>query len=127
MPDERSSVTHKFSIGGHDGYVTVGFYQNPDEKNDDHEKVIGEVFIKMAKQGSTVSGLLDCVGLAVSAGLQRGVKIETFYEKFIGQRFEPLGPTPNTRFSHAESIIDYIFKWMRHRFNPELEPEDFSS
>jgi len=125
MPDERCSITHKFNVSGHEGYVTVGFYKEPKEveRGWSEESKIGEVFITVSKQGSTVSGLLDCLGIAVSAALQRGIDVDVFYDKFIGQRFEPMGHSSNPEIGQANSIVDYIFRWMRHRFNPELVPK----
>ena len=107
LPDERMSVTHKFSVGGHEGYITVGLY--PDG-------VPGEVFITMAKEGSTVSGLISSFAQALSIALQHGVSLEIFCDKFSHTRFEPSGWTGNPEIRHATSVMDYVFRWMRLRF-----------
>jgi ribonucleoside-diphosphate reductase alpha chain len=101
------SVTHKFNIGGHEGYIIVGLY--PDGEP-------GEIFIKMAKEGSTVSGLMDSFALAVSISLQHGVPLKLFCEKFAHTRFEPSGWSSNTDIGFAKSIMDYIFRWLQLRF-----------
>src|SRR5947209_2598740 len=107
LPEERMSVTHKFNIGGHEGYITVGLY--PDGSP-------GEIFITMAKEGSTVSGLMDSFALAVSIALQHGVPLKLLCEKFAHTRFEPSGWTNNTEIGFAKSIMDYIFRWLQLRF-----------
>jgi len=107
LPDERQSVTHKFSIGGHEGYITVGLYE-------DHTP--GEVFISMAKEGSTISGLMDTLATSISYGLQYGVPLKFFVDKFSHVRFEPSGWTGNPQVPYAKSIIDYIFRWLGARF-----------
>jgi len=107
MPDERNSITHKFSIGGHEGYITVGMY--PDGRP-------GEVFISMAKEGSTISGLMDTLATSISYGLQYGVPLKFFVDKFSHVRFEPSGWTGNAQVPYAKSIIDYIFRWLGARF-----------
>jgi ribonucleoside-diphosphate reductase alpha chain len=107
MPDERLSVTHKFSIAGHDGYITVGLYPGGDP---------GEIFITMAKEGSTVSGLMDSFALAVSIALQHGVPLKLLCEKFEHTRFEPSGWSQNSDIGYAKSIMDYIFRWLHLRF-----------
>jgi ribonucleoside-diphosphate reductase alpha chain len=107
LQDERMSVTHKFNIGGHEGYITVGLYPNGDP---------GEIFIKMAKEGSTVSGLMDSFALAVSIALQHGVSLKLFCEKFAHTRFEPSGWSNNPDIGYAKSIMDYIFRWLQLRF-----------
>ncbi len=103
LPDTRSSITHKFSIAGHEGYVTVGQY--PDGNP-------GEVFITMAKEGSTIGGLMDCFGTAISMSLQYGVPLEVYVNKFSHTRFEPMGATKNPDIRIAKSIVDYIFRWL---------------
>lgn len=103
LPDTRSSITHKFSIAGHEGYVTVGQY--PDGAP-------GEVFITMAKEGSTIGGLMDCFGTAISMSLQYGVPLEVYVNKFSHTRFEPMGATKNPDIRIAKSIVDYIFRWL---------------
>jgi len=107
LQEERMSVTHKFNIGGHEGYITVGLYPNGDP---------GEIFIKMAKEGSTVSGLMDSFALAVSIALQHGVPLKLFCEKFAHTRFEPSGWSNNPDIGFAKSIMDYIFRWLQLRF-----------
>jgi len=107
LKEERMSVTHKFNIGGHEGYITVGLYPNGDP---------GEIFIKMAKEGSTVSGLMDSFALAVSIALQHGVPLRLFCEKFAHTRFEPSGWSNNPDIGFAKSIMDYIFRWLQLRF-----------
>ena len=107
LKEERMSVTHKFNIGGHEGYIIVGLY--PDGEP-------GEIFIKMAKEGSTVSGLMDSFALAVSIALQHGVKLSLYCEKFAHTRFEPSGWSQNPDIGFAKSIMDYIFRWLHLRF-----------
>src|SRR5262249_15088823 len=107
LPEERMSVTHKFNVGGHEGYITVGLY--PDGEP-------GELFIKMAKEGSTVSGLMDSFALAVSIAIQHGVPLKLLCEKFAHTRFEPSGWTNNPDIGFAKSIMDYIFRWLQIRF-----------
>ena len=111
LPDERQSVTHKFSIGGHEGYITVGLYE---------DGTPGEVFISMAKEGSTISGLMDSFATSISYALQYGVPLKFFVDKFSHVRFEPSGWTGNPTVPYAKSIMDYIFRWMGARF---LGPE----
>jgi ribonucleoside-diphosphate reductase alpha chain len=107
LQEERASITHKFNIGGHEGYITVGLY--PDGEP-------GELFITMAKEGSTVSGLMDSFALATSIALQHGVPLKLLCEKFAHTRFEPSGWTSNTDIGYAKSIMDYIFRWLQLRF-----------
>ncbi len=107
LPDERQSLTHKFSIGGHEGYITVGLYE---------DGTPGEVFISMAKEGSTISGLMDTLATSISYGLQYGVPLKFFVDKFSHVRFEPSGWTGNQQVPYAKSIIDYIFRWLGARF-----------
>lgn len=109
LPDERSSITHKFQIANHEGYLTVGLYPNGEP---------GEIFIRMAKEGSTTSGLLDSFAQAVSMGLQYGVPLSRFCHKLTHMRFEPCGYTGNAEIRFAHSIIDYIFQWLQLRFLP---------
>ena len=110
LPDERSSKTHKFSVGGHDGYITVGMYD---------DGTPGEIFIRMAKEGSTVSGLMDCFATAVSLSLQHGVPLRLLVDKFAHTRFDPAGFTGNEEIPRASSIMDYIFRWLQAKFLPE--------
>ncbi len=107
LQQERMSVTHKFNVGGHEGYIIVGLY--PDGEP-------GEIFIKMAKEGSTVSGLMDSFALAVSISLQHGVPLKLLCEKFAHTRFEPSGWSSNPDIGFAKSIMDYIFRWLQMRF-----------
>ena len=109
LPDTRTSITHKFSVAGHEGYITVGLY--PDGRP-------GEMFITMAKEGSTIGGLMDCFGTAVSMSLQYGVPLEVYVQKFSHTRFEPMGPTKNPDIRIAKSIVDYIFRWLGVTFIP---------
>ncbi len=109
LPDTRQSITHKFSVSGHEGYITVGLY--PDGRP-------GELFITMAKEGSTVGGLMDCFGTAVSMSLQYGVPLEVYVNKFSHTRFEPMGFTKNPDIRIAKSIVDYIFRWLGITFLP---------
>ena len=107
LKEERMAVTHKFSIAGHEGYITVGLFPNGEP---------GEIFIKMAKEGSTVSGLMDSFALAVSVALQHGVPLKLLCDKFEHTRFEPQGWTNNPDIGYAKSIMDYIFRWLHVRF-----------
>ena len=107
LPDERASLTHKFAIAGHEGYITVGLYPNGQP---------GEIFIRMAKEGSTVSGLMDSFATAASLALQHGVPLKVLCEKFAHSRFEPSGWTGNEHIGYAKSIMDYIFRWIQLRF-----------
>jgi ribonucleoside-diphosphate reductase alpha chain len=107
LPDERHSVTHKFTIAGHKGYLTVGMYG---------DGTPGEIFIRMAKAGSVVAGLMDSIGLAVSLALQYGVPLQVLVDKYAHSRFEPSGFTGNEEIPMAKSIMDYIFRWLELRF-----------
>ena len=107
MPVERASVTHKFSVGGHEGYITVGMYEDGRP---------GEVFIKMSKEGSTLSGVMDGLALTISLGLQYGVPLKVFVDKLVNTRFEPSGITPNPNIRFVSSVLDYIARWMGGRF-----------
>ena len=108
LPDERQSLTHKFSVGGHEGYMTVGLFED--------NKTPGEIFIRMAKEGSTISGLMDNFATAISLALQYGVPLKTFVEKFQHVRFEPSGWTNNPDIRYAKSITDYMFRWMGSKY-----------
>lgn len=112
LPDERNAITHKFSVAGHDGYMTVGMY--PDGRP-------GEVFVHVAKEGSTISGLLDAWAIGVSVALQYGVPLEALMEKYAYSRFEPAGLTGNADIPMAHSIIDYIARWLLLRFDSGKE------
>jgi ribonucleoside-diphosphate reductase alpha chain len=107
LPDERKSITHKFSVAGHDGYITVGMYD---------DGTPGEIFIVMAKAGSMLSGVMDSFATAVSLGLQHGVPLQLFVNKFSHVRFEPHGFTKNSDIPIAKSIVDYIFRWLGIKF-----------
>jgi ribonucleoside-diphosphate reductase alpha chain len=107
LPEERASVTHKFSIAGHEGYITVGLYPTGQP---------GEIFIKMAKEGSTVSGLMDAFATSISLALQHGVPLRVLCEKFAHTRFEPSGWTGSEQIGYAKSLMDYIFRWLNLRF-----------
>ncbi len=109
LPDTRQSITHKFNVSGHEGYITVGLY--PDGRP-------GELFITMAKEGSTIGGLMDCFGTAVSMSLQYGVPLEVYVNKFSHTRFEPMGFTKNPDIKIAKSLVDYIFRWLGITFLP---------
>ncbi len=109
LPDTRSAITHKFDVAGHEGYMIVGLYENGQP---------GELFITMAKEGSTIGGLMDCIGTLSSLALQYGVPIEALVRKFAHQRFEPSGLTRNPDIRNASSIIDYVFRWMGIQFVP---------
>jgi ribonucleoside-diphosphate reductase alpha chain len=107
LQEERASITHKFSIAGHEGYITVGLYPNGQP---------GEIFIRMAKEGSTVSGLMDAFATSISLALQHGVPLKVLCEKFAHTRFEPSGWTQNEQLGYAKSLMDYIFRWLNLRF-----------
>lgn len=111
LPEERTAITHKFSIAGHEGYITVGQFE---------DGTPGEIFITMAKEGSTISGLMDNFATAISYGLQYGVPLKFYVDKFSHVRFEPSGWTGNSQIPYAKSIMDYIFRWMGAKF---LGPE----
>ena len=109
LPETRSAVTHKFEIAGHEGYLTVGLFENG---------LPGELFITMAKEGSTIGGLMDCIATLTSLALQFGVPLDALVRKFAHQRFEPWGFTKNPDIRNASSIIDYVFRWMAFQFIP---------
>jgi ribonucleoside-diphosphate reductase alpha chain len=109
LPDTRKSITHKFSVAGHEGYLTVGLYEDGQP---------GELFITMAKEGSTVGGLMDVIGTCTSMALQYGVPLVTLVDKFRHARFEPSGMTSNRDIPFAKSLIDYIFCWLGCQFIP---------
>jgi ribonucleoside-diphosphate reductase alpha chain len=109
LPETRTALTHKFDIAGHEGYLTVGLFENGQP---------GELFITMAKEGSTIGGLMDSVGALTSMALQYGVPLEALVKKFAHQRFEPSGYTKNPDIRNASSIIDYVFRWMALQFIP---------
>lgn len=107
LPDERASITHKFIIEGYEGYITVGLY--PDRQP-------GEIFVIMAKEGSTIAGMMDSFAISISLALQHGVPLKLLCEKFAHTRFEPSGWTQNPDLGYAKSVMDYVFRWLRLRF-----------
>ncbi len=107
LPDERKSITHKFDIAGHEGYITAGMYEDGQP---------GEIFITMSKEGSTISGLMDSFATAISMALQYGVPLRVLVDKFSHMRFEPSGFTKNPDIPMAKSIMDYIFRWLASKF-----------
>jgi len=107
LQNERSAITHHFAFGGHEGYLTVGFYPNGEP---------GEIFIRMAKAGSTIAGLMECFGTVVSVSLQHGVPLKVLCDKLSHTRFEPSGWTGNAQIGYAKSVMDYIFRWLELRF-----------
>jgi ribonucleoside-diphosphate reductase alpha chain len=109
LPDTRTAITHKFDIAGHEGYLTVGLFEDGQP---------GELFITMAKEGSTIGGLMDSIGTLTSMAFQYGVPLEALVRKFAHQRFEPSGFTKNPEVRNASSIIDYVFRWMAVQFIP---------
>jgi ribonucleoside-diphosphate reductase alpha chain len=111
LPDERQAITHKFDIAGHEGYITVGLFENGQP---------GEIFLVMAKEGSTISGFADAFAQAISYALQYGVPLQVLVDKFSHVRFEPSGMTRNRDIRFAKSIVDYIFRWLASKF---LSPE----
>ncbi len=115
LSDEREAVTHKFSIAGHEGYLTVGLYEDGNP---------GEIFLRMAKEGSTVSGLMDTIATMTSIALQYGVPLRALVDKFSHTRFEPAGFTNNPQIPIAKSVMDYVFRYLGNRFlQEEAEPE----
>lgn len=116
LPATRASVTHKFSIEGHEGYITAGSYEDGSP---------GEIFVTMAKEGSTLSGMLDAFATSISLTLQYGVPLRDMVNKFSHMRFEPSGRTENAEIPVAQSIIDYIFRWLASQFLSEEEKEEF--
>jgi len=111
LPDERQAITHKFDIQGHEGYITVGLFE---------DRQPGEIFLVMAKEGSTISGFADAFAQAISYALQYGVPLQVLVDKFSYVRFEPSGMTRNPEIRFAKSIVDYIFRWLATKF---LSPE----
>ncbi|MCY7417209.1 MAG: vitamin B12-dependent ribonucleotide reductase, partial [Chloroflexi bacterium] len=114
LPAERAAVTHKFQVSGHEGYITVGLYEDGQP---------GELFLKMAKEGSTISGLMDTIATMTSVSLQYGVPLRDLVNKFAHVRFEPAGFTGNNEIPIAKSIVDYVFRWMGARFLPASDRE----
>src|SRR5205814_1326119 len=107
LPDTRASLTHKFSIEGHEGYITVGLFE---------DGTPGELFVTMAKEGSTLSGMMDAFATSISIMLQYGVPLPHMVDKFAHMRFEPSGWTGNPQIGMAKSIVDYVFRWLGHNY-----------
>ena len=118
LPDERRAITHHFSIAGHEGYLTVGVYEDGSP---------GEIFVRMAKQGSTISGLMDSFATVVSLALQHGVPLDVLCAKFSHTRFEPSGWSGNPKIGYASSLMDYLFRWMELKFLKNEQGELFGS
>jgi ribonucleoside-diphosphate reductase alpha chain len=116
LPATRTSLTHKFCIEGHEGYITAGSYEDGSP---------GEIFVTMAKEGSTLSGMLDAFATSISLTLQYGVPLRDMVNKFSHMRFEPSGRTENAEIPVAQSIVDYIFRWLASQFLSEEEKEEF--
>lgn len=107
MPDTRNSITHKFTVADHEGYIVASVYPNGE---------IGEMFFTMAKEGSTISGLFDTIATTTSVGLQHGVPLFAFLNRWVDQRFEPSGFTKNANIREVSSIMDYIARWLAIKF-----------
>lgn len=118
LPDTRHSVTHKFNVCGYEGYLTVGLFEDGRP---------GELFIKMAKAGSTMAGMADTIGVLTSLALQYGVPVEVLAKKFENVTFEPSGTTKNQEIREASSIVDYIFRWLGFAFSETYRAEKRSS
>ncbi len=116
LPDERPSITHKFTIGNHEGYLTVGLYPETQKP--------GETFITIAKEGSAISGLLDTIATLISMSLQSGIPLKTLVNKFRDMKFEPSGITSNPDIPFAKSFIDYIFRYLGYKFLSETDKEE---
>lgn len=119
LPDTRKSITHKFTVADQEGYITVGLYE---------DNTPGELFVHIAKEGSTVSGLMDGIGILTSLALQYGVPLNDIARKMRHMLFEPYGFTGNRNIPQATSLLDYIFRWMEEKFDGQLrmdmpEPE----
>jgi ribonucleoside-diphosphate reductase alpha chain len=114
LPDERAAITHKFNVGGHEGYLTIGLYE---------DGTPGEIFLRMAKEGSTISGLMDSFATAVSVAMQYGVPLKDLVSKFSHLRFEPAGFTTNREIPMAKSLVDYIFRYMASKFLSQDEKD----
>ncbi len=115
LPEERKAITHKFRVGQQEGYITVGLYDSGEP---------GEIFVKMAKEGSTLAGLMDSFSIVTSIALQYGVPLRVLVEKFVHTRFEPSGYTDNPQIRFAKSVIDYIFRWLALKFLPPEERKE---
>ncbi|HSP54830.1 MAG TPA: vitamin B12-dependent ribonucleotide reductase, partial [Dehalococcoidia bacterium] len=116
LPATRQSITHKFAIEGHEGYINAGMYE---------DGAPGEIFVTMAKEGSTLSGMMDAFATSISLALQYGVPLHDLVNKFSHMRFEPSGRTENAEIPVAQSIVDYIFRWLASQFLTEDEKEAF--
>lgn len=112
LPNTRHSITHRFTLGGHEGYLTVGLHDDGSP---------GEIFIKMAKEGSTLSGMVQAFCRAFSLAMQFGLPLDHAVERFIGMRFEPMGYTDNPEIPEALSIVDYVSRYLRLHFCPKPE------
>jgi len=112
LPPTRPAVTHRFQVAGHKGYVTVGLYEDGSP---------GEIFITMAKEGSTLSGLMDALAATASLALQHGTPLYALCRRLAYMHFEPSGPTDNPEIPYAHSVVDYVFRWLALRFLPEDE------
>ncbi|GEM_PF-29108 len=115
LPDERQSITHKFQIGSHKGYITVGLYGDGSP---------GEIFISMSKEGSTMAGLLASLALSVSIGLQHGIPLRMLVEKFSHVHFDPSGFTENPNIRYAKSVVDYLFRWLGTKFPEAMNHQE---
>ena len=118
LPATRNSITHKFAVGQHEGYMTVGLYENGEP---------GEVFLTMAKEGSTIGGLMDAIGILTSLALQYGVPLEALARKFEYVSFEPSGWTGDPNMRRASSVVDYIFRWLGMHFSETYRQEKLGS
>ena len=116
LPATRHSVTHKFAVEGHEGYITAGTYEDGSP---------GEIFVTMAKEGSTISGMTDAFATSISLALQYGVPLHDLVNKFSHMRFEPSGRTENSEIPVAQSLVDYLFRWLASQFLSEDEKEEF--
>ena len=116
LPDERMSITHKFSVAGHEGYLHVGMYE---------DGTPGEIFIKMSKEGSTLSGVMDTLALSLSMNLQYGVPLEVLCDKLVHTRFEPMGMTINKEIPMVKSLMDYLGRWFALKFLPKEKAKQF--
>ena len=114
LPKERVGITHKFQVGAHEGYITVGLFE---------DGTPGELFIRMSKEGSTVSGFADSFAIVCSMALQYGVPLSTLVRKFSHMRFVPDGMTGNRNIPMAKSVVDYVFRWMAFKFLTVAEAE----
>ena len=110
LPDDREAITHKFDIAGYEGYITVGLFE---------DRTPGEIYLVMAKEGSTISGFADAFARAVSLCLQYGVPLAVLIDNFQGVRFQPSGQTRHKEIGFAKSIVDYVFRWLGHHFLPQ--------